>query len=407
MKTTVKRAIRDEQGKVLILVLVLLVVGGLVLTPLLGLMSTGLVAGQVYEKKTAELYAADAGVEDAIWKIQNRKADFDENGHYSYPEPLIINGKNVDVVVYRYDWDPTPCGENLTYQILSTATGAAGSDTTIHAVLQSTSLNYSDLTGSAITSGGNVTILPQGTNSSQIQGDISLPPGGVMDPAFWEEDGYEGGEVKRETLIWPELDDLEEFYWQDVEHGTHYDLDTVIELNGQDDEVGALYVDGKLTIKNSNKNPATLTLTGTIYSTDVTSIAYGAGGTGQNKPMILDLNGYTIFVTSESTGEGHEALKIGNKCTIEGPGVIIAVGDIYFKPNIEAGMTEPIVIYSVQGTTRLQPGGDFYGSILGYAEVELQPDNTIIYPDGGFGELNFPGLIEGKEGYSIESWEIK
>jgi hypothetical protein len=72
MKTIMNGLVRDEKGAgVLALVLVLLVVGGLVLTPLLGLMGTGLVSGTVYEKKTDELYAADAGVEDAILKIQN------------------------------------------------------------------------------------------------------------------------------------------------------------------------------------------------------------------------------------------------------------------------------------------------------------------------------------------------
>lgn len=72
MKTIMKGAIRGQKGAaVLTLVLILLVLGGLILTPLLGLMGTGLMSGQVYEKKTAELYAADAGVEDAIWKIQN------------------------------------------------------------------------------------------------------------------------------------------------------------------------------------------------------------------------------------------------------------------------------------------------------------------------------------------------
>ena len=52
MRTIIKGAIRDQKGAaVLTLVLILLVVGGLILTPLLGLMSTGLVSGQVYEEK--------------------------------------------------------------------------------------------------------------------------------------------------------------------------------------------------------------------------------------------------------------------------------------------------------------------------------------------------------------------
>lgn len=127
MKTTTKRLIREEQGKVLILVLILLVVGGLVLAPVLGLMSTGLVAGQVYEKKTAELYAADAGVEDALWKIM---CDPPDSYPYEYPEPLVVNGKSVQIMIDREDLDPT-CGENLTYQILSTATSDSGSSTRV------------------------------------------------------------------------------------------------------------------------------------------------------------------------------------------------------------------------------------------------------------------------------------
>ena len=71
MRGFVKRIIGDEKGHAMELVLTLLTVGGLVLAPTLGLMSTGLLAGEVYEQKTDELYAADAGIEDAAWKIQN------------------------------------------------------------------------------------------------------------------------------------------------------------------------------------------------------------------------------------------------------------------------------------------------------------------------------------------------
>ena len=52
--------------------LILLLIGGLMTAPLLSFMGSGLIAGEVYEARTAELYAVDAGVEDAIWKIQNQ-----------------------------------------------------------------------------------------------------------------------------------------------------------------------------------------------------------------------------------------------------------------------------------------------------------------------------------------------
>ena len=130
MKTIVKQVIRDEKGKVLILVLVLLVLGGLVLTPLLGLMSTGLASGQVYEKKTHEYYAADAGVEDAIWKIMN---DVDElpnsscgNQSWSYNYSILdINNRGVDVTI-EYPGD-------FNHLITSTATSDDGSSTTVQA----------------------------------------------------------------------------------------------------------------------------------------------------------------------------------------------------------------------------------------------------------------------------------
>jgi len=64
-----KKINKKESGQALILVLVLMLVGALIITPLLGFMSTGLMVGQVFEEKMDRLYAADAGVEDAIYNI--------------------------------------------------------------------------------------------------------------------------------------------------------------------------------------------------------------------------------------------------------------------------------------------------------------------------------------------------
>ncbi|MFO7773080.1 MAG: hypothetical protein R6V59_03965 [Dehalococcoidia bacterium] len=154
MKTTVKRAIRDEKGKILILVLVLLVVGGLLLTPLLGLMSTGLTAGQVYENKTLQLYAADAGVEDAIWKIQHRDesglppicGDAPWNESFKYDIPGLINRSNVHVSI-RYL-------SGGTYRIISTAADGEGR-TTVESYVKAT-LRVKD-------EGGWYEVLPGGT----------------------------------------------------------------------------------------------------------------------------------------------------------------------------------------------------------------------------------------------------
>ncbi|MFO7773079.1 MAG: hypothetical protein R6V59_03960 [Dehalococcoidia bacterium] len=143
MKTTVKEMLKSQTGKVLVLVLVLLVVGGLVLAPLLGLMSTGLASGQVYEKKAAELYAADAGVEDAIWKLMNPDvsglghgecADTAWSHNYTISE---VNGKGVQVTI---DY----LGEGV-FRITSTAS-ADGSSTTILSYVEATEETVEDET---------------------------------------------------------------------------------------------------------------------------------------------------------------------------------------------------------------------------------------------------------------------
>ena len=378
MKTSVKRAIRDEKGTVMILALILLVVGGLIIAPLLGFMGTGLIAGQVYEKKTDELYAADTGVEDAIWKMQNDVVKPPQScgdpDHWSY-NISDVNGKSVAVTI---TWVNNTTN-TVTYHIVSTATGD-GSGTKIEAYVIGTTVygDFSGITDNVITS----------------LGEIDYPP-------IYEITYPEGAEPYSNYPpdYWPPGDELAAWYFEDVEDEEPYDSDT-IDLYGVDQELGPIYRDGTLTIKNSSNTPATLTLTGTIYITGDTLI----GTTG--KDFTLDLNDNTIFVASDSA-DPQKALWIGGQCTLIGSGAIIAIGDIYFAPNTKAGVTDPVFIMSVEGTTTLQPGGDFYGSIAGSVEVQLQPDTSINYPEeGGFGVINFPGCTAGRFIYAIATWEV-
>jgi len=71
MKRTLNKLIRDEKGQALIIVVILMLVGALIITPLLGFMGTGLMVGQVFEEKMEGFYAADAGIENACWKLKN------------------------------------------------------------------------------------------------------------------------------------------------------------------------------------------------------------------------------------------------------------------------------------------------------------------------------------------------
>jgi hypothetical protein len=110
-----KRLMKNEKGQALVLTLLLLLIGSLIIAPTLSLMGTGISSGRVYEQKDDEIYAADAGVEDAMWRIRNDTMDdllgagyspYDYFSTYQYPYNLFVNGKNVTVSIQNV-WIPT------------------------------------------------------------------------------------------------------------------------------------------------------------------------------------------------------------------------------------------------------------------------------------------------------------
>ncbi len=77
------------------IVVVMLTLGSLLIVPSLNYVSTSLKTGEMVEKNLEGLYAADAGIEDALWRIKNDKpASFP----YSY-QLSGVNGMSVDVVI--------------------------------------------------------------------------------------------------------------------------------------------------------------------------------------------------------------------------------------------------------------------------------------------------------------------
>jgi hypothetical protein len=98
MKRILNKFRGGEKGQALILALILMLLGGLIIAPLLGYMGTGLKIGKdVHEERMLELYAADAGIEDAIWKTQDMQFP-DPEVEYSYTI-APVNGKNVTITI--------------------------------------------------------------------------------------------------------------------------------------------------------------------------------------------------------------------------------------------------------------------------------------------------------------------
>lgn len=145
---------RDQKGQALILVLILLLLGALIITPFLSFMSTGLTAGRVQEERMYQFYAADAGIEEAIYNIIYPKAP-----HYTELQGLaegesispytlaeMVNGKDVTIEITKvYDWNyegssedflegllgegkSPPCGHEDWFQIETSITPSASTE---------------------------------------------------------------------------------------------------------------------------------------------------------------------------------------------------------------------------------------------------------------------------------------
>ena len=118
-------SVADERGQGgLIAVLALLVLGGFMIPPMLDLVGTGLLTEEVHKRNMEEFYAADAGIEDALFQIKADQLstlfpdydryEFSEGGsaeyRYSdYPataDAPHMNDKEVDISIENV-WVPS------------------------------------------------------------------------------------------------------------------------------------------------------------------------------------------------------------------------------------------------------------------------------------------------------------
>lgn len=388
MKIAMKRLIGDEKGAAMVLAVILLLVGGLIAAPLLAHMGTGIVAGEIYEKRTAELYAADAGVEDAIWKIQRGEVPVcsgDPSRSYNISD---VNDKKVEYTIEYI-------GEGI-YKITSIAITADGgntaaiSGTEIEAYVTATYSDFTSFLDNAITSNDAITIRP----GSMVSGNISLPPDGDLNPPDFDP---ENGQVNREELDWPTAKAMIDFYWPEVEHLTPvpdgYEID--IPSGTTEDNpyvIGPLSAAGDLIIKGEGW----IEIGGTIY-------VKGNLDLNANPVININLNQQTIFAEGD--------IYLPPKVSISGSGCIIAVGDVDYNPNISSGAEDFLLIMSIEGTVKLRPGSNFYGAIVGNVDVTLQPNMSITWVSPEGKGINFPGAGDGDElppvtELSIYSWEV-
>ncbi len=366
---------RCQKGSIMLLVLIVMFVGGLIIAPLMSFMSSGIVIGRLYEKRTCELYASDAGVNHGIWTIE-KAVGLPEIGEDALEYSITdVNGKPVTVNITAVDED--------TFKVTATATSVDGSNTIIESYVNI--MDFAHILDNGITCRGDVTMQP----NSSVDGDVQY--NGVLD----QQPGADiTGESDTNTIpSWPTQEQLSGFYWSDVSGSSPFPYPDAIIDAATVDTVDDLYRDGSLTITTTTPNQS-LTLDGTLYATgDFTCEATG-------KKYTLDLNGQTIY------SEGAMVFQPSG-LYLTGSGCIIAVGDINFQPNLQTDPDDFVFIMSLTGNVVMQPQGNFYGCAAADSSVNLFP-NTDVYWHESPDILNLPGklnrnVIEGKQTYQITS----
>jgi len=339
-----KRLIKDEKGAAMLLAVILLLVGGLIVASLLSYMGTGLLVGPVYEGRVAELYGADAGVEDAVWRIQHQ-ADVptgcaqDTTRSYNITD---VNGREVEFSISRAN------NVTLIYQIVSTATSDDGSSTTVEADVE---LIVLDLLSGALVSSGNIDF----SGGCTVAGDVYY----VGDITGKEYEHINGVEAQIPLSAFPTQEENVEFAQQFKEEavlGGTYDGTMTIKSNTT---LGPLYITGNLAIWKG----VTVTLGGTIYVD---------GSIGSDKE-------YTVIGSGSIVAVGDINLHKMPDYGIEGDTIIMSLnGQIKFwkEANIEA------LVYAPNGSIDIEKDMTVSGGVIG-AGINVKKDSSFTYVSKG------------------------
>ncbi|MDR9459612.1 MAG: hypothetical protein RI591_05615 [Dehalococcoidia bacterium] len=348
-----------KRGNILTLTLLIMAVGAIILGLLFQYLGTSLVLAIKSEERAITYYAADSGVEDAVYWLQQYKKPvdywaWDEGEQLWARDGYDIGDRTVNVNVENT--------RNDIYKITSTAITDEGKGISIESYVRTLTLDLSTLGNAAITSNNTVAI-KAGTT---ITGNVSVPDGDV-----WRVDnkGTINGSIVPLAEQWPAAVDISDIFWQDVAKLDPYPdlyIDTAFTST-----IGPLYREGDLEIVGSFPKNYTA-LNGTIYVTGDLDIGKG-GASGGVKDFTIDLNGQSIFV------EG--TLQVYDKCTIVGAGTIIAVEYVKFGPKMSSEEGDYIFIKSVEGITDFLPSGSFCGSVWGHDHVETFANSQVTYVD--------------------------
>jgi hypothetical protein len=358
MKIKFKKILKEQGGQILPLVLVMLVLGSTIVASSLTYAATTIQVGHESLDREEQYYGAEAGAKDAIWRFKHDGQNtIDQIGATEWIyQPSPVNDQDIEVTASYV------AGVKNVWKVVSEA-HKYGFSTTVEYFLSGVSVFFSN---TAVAAG---TI---NTYNKDIE-DILFPP-----------------KYKENYPNFPTPADLRDFYTDrnpPLEHRAVAAIDT--NSNPTIPATG-VYYENSIQIKGNG----TLTLDGNIFidgNLDFT-----------NTTWTINLNGHTIY----ATGTMLQAKKQGY---FDGPGCIIAEGDITLFPQSHGGYEDKyIFVMSVSGSAQLKPNSSFYGSVAGGSgdvSLELQSGCKVIHTTLPLGGLDFPDDPNTFE-WSVSNWKI-
>lgn len=380
MKSRIKKLIKRQDGQIFLIALVLLAIGGLMLPPLLSFMGTGIKVSELHEEEMLSLYAADAGIEDALYLLRQTNPEDIPSGNIT-GNITNINGNYVD-----YTIETKIIGEDTRrYRIISNATdNHDGSVTTIEVVVQVTEI-YSSygvlaldgpivLGGSldlGTASGFPVNIHANGNiisgNAQEVSGNVTAT-GNITKvdalPPYEEHDN-----VNYEVTVGIDTSDSSTYYT--VTHAANATVYNDLTISGNM-TIGPALVNGDLTINGGN-----VTLADHVWVTgdmklQPNTVIISTANVSEDTP-IEDMNAIIAQGQIRSTTENIIIGSDGNYPLL----ISLYVGDpaIAFNGGIFIGA----ILYAPYGEINIKGSPDIEGAAIGRS-VDINGNYSATYP---------------------------
>jgi hypothetical protein len=349
---------KGERGYILIVGLLVLLVVGLISGPLLSFMVNGLVAGHTFEVGADELYGADAGVQDAVWKIQQGVGLCPGNPstHYTISD---VNGNDVGVTLTYVNDD-----HGILYRVNS-ITASDNSHTEIESYIRQVPPSELAIFSGILSSKGDITWISHG---STVTGDIYYC--GTLDPDFIH---ISGDEIKVGLDAFPtqgqDLAFALALKAEAMAGGTHngdMNIDTNVTLN-------SMYISGNLNINSD------FTLAGIVYVKGSISASKDIIITGAASSIALVAEGSMTFEKCGTAGNTDSFILMS-----------LSSNGIDFKKEATLGA----MIYAPNGPIYFNKEAAVTGSIIG-ADITVKKDASLTYVGKG-GGFDLPGGFPGR-----------